>query len=103
MSAAALFTQGRSLATQQRHAEALDFLTAAADKTLNDPTLLYTLAYCQRGVGEIAVAAETLSKAVQLERERKNVDWSSLMENYQGPARAWLETERRKLLIGQPK
>ena len=71
---------------------------AATEKTPDDARVRYVLAYCQRGLGENDAAATTLSAACELERSRKNVDWSQLMENLQGPGRAWLETERRKQL-----
>ena len=101
-SSASLFSQGRSLVVEQRHAEALDFLRIASEKSPEDPRILYVLAYCQRGLGENDAAAATASAACQLERANKNVDWSRLMEKFQGPARFWLEAERREQLKSPP-
>ena len=94
----ALLSEGRSLAGQHRHVEAVDFLVLVAEKTPEDPRPLYLLAFCQGNLGQGDAASASLNAACQLERKGKQFGWPTYMEHIQGPMRIWMETERNRQL-----
>ena len=64
--AADLYRQGKELADQNKHAEALAIFVQANDKQPNDPDVLNMLAHCQLKTGSIDESLTSYKKALEI-------------------------------------
>jgi len=83
---------------QREFQQALEKLESASRQAPDEPLYVYLLALTQYQLQETSVAELSVARAAKLEQSAPLSDWGRTMERYQGPARAWLESARRRAL-----